>query len=281
MSNAEQDEQTFHDRVALQIDTDGVAQVRLARPDKMNALDTAMFDGILAAGAALQQARGLRAVVLHGEGRAFCAGLDMASFVNMAEGGASGMPGLAELQQRTHGLANRFQQVAWQWRELAVPVIAAIQGVAYGGGLQIALGADLRLLAADARMSVMEMQWGLVPDMAGIPLLRELLRADIARDLVFSARIVPADEACAIGLATRICPDPLAEALAMARNIAGRNPDAVRAAKRLLNQMSDGDAASLLMAESVEQQRLVGSPNQREAVRAAMGKRPGRFTEPD
>ncbi len=273
------DEQRFHDRVALQIGPDGVAQVRLSRPDKMNALDPAMFDGILAAGAALQEARGLRAVVLHGEGRSFCAGLDMANFGNMAQGGTSVSGQTGGLLPRTHGQANRFQQVAWQWRALAVPVIAAVQGVAYGGGLQIALGADVRLLAADTRMSVMEMQWGLVPDMAGIPLLRELVRADIARDLVFSARVVPADEACAIGLGTRVCPDPLAEALAMARHIAGRNPDAVRGAKRLLNQMSDHDEAALLMAESVEQQRLIGSPNQRETVRAVLEKRPARFVD--
>ncbi len=275
------DHHTFHERVALQIDADGVAQVRLARPDKMNALDAAMFDGILAAGAALRQARGLRAVVLHGEGRSFCAGLDMASFANMAQGGASAAAGPSDLLVRTHGLANRFQQVAWQWRELAVPVIAAVQGAAYGGGLQIALGADVRLLAADARLAVMEMHWGLVPDMAGVPLLRELVRADIVRDLVFSARVVPADEACRIGLGTRICADPLADALAMARGIAARNPDAVRAAKRLLGQTFDHDAAALLMAESVEQQRLIGSDNQRETVRAAMEKRPARFITQD
>jgi len=154
-----------------------------------------------------------------------------------------------------------------------------VQGVAFGGGLQVALGADVRLLAADARMSVMEMRWGLVPDMAGIALMRELVRADIARELVYSARIVEAEEACRIGLGTRVAADPLAEALAMAREIAGRNPDAVRAAKRLLNQMADGDDAQLLLAESVEQQRLIGSPNQREAVAASMEKRAPRFDD--
>jgi enoyl-CoA hydratase/carnithine racemase len=137
----------------------------------------------------------------------------------------------------------------------------------------------VRLLAADARMSVMEMRWGLVPDMAGIALMRELVRADIARELVYSARIVEAEEACRIGLGTRVAADPLAEALAMAREIAGRNPDAVRAAKRLLNQMADGDDAQLLLAESVEQQRLIGSPNQREAVAASMEKRAPRFDD--
>lgn len=272
--------ETFRDRVTVQIDADGVAQVRLSRPDKMNAIDAAMFAGIVAAGERLQGMRGLRAVVLHGEGRAFCAGLDMASFGRMSEGGVVA-EGLVDLLPRTHGLANQAQQVAWLWRELPVPVIAAVHGVAYGGGLQIALGADVRLMAEDARMSVMEMQWGLVPDMAGIPLMRELLRADVARDLVFSARVVGAAEACSIGLGTRVCADPLADALAMARGIAARNPDAVRAAKRLLNQSHDGDSAALLMAESVEQQLLIGSPNQREAVRAGMEKRAGRFVDPN
>jgi enoyl-CoA hydratase/carnithine racemase len=274
------EEQRFHDRVALRLGDDGVAQVRLARPDKMNALDSAMFDGLVAVGAALQQQSGLRAVVLHGEGRAFCAGLDMGRFGDMAQSSGAASAGFSSLHVRTHGLANAFQQVAWQWRLLPVPVVCAVQGVAFGGGLQIALGADVRLLAPDARMSVMELQWGLVPDMAGMPLLRELVRGDIARELVFSARILGAEEACQIGLGTRLCADPLAEALAMARGIAGRNPDAVRAAKRLLNQSVDADAAALLQAESDEQLRLLGSANQREAVLSVMEKRPGRFSDP-
>lgn len=272
------EERLLHGRVAVGVDADGVAQVRLARPDKMNALDMDMFDGLVAATELLQATRGVRAVVLHGEGRAFCAGLDMSRFGQMREGAQ--LDGLSSLQARTHGPANRPQRVAWGWRALAVPVVAAVQGVAFGGGLQVALGADLRLLAADTRMSVMEMRWGLVPDMAGIALMRELVRADIARELVYSARIVEAEEACRIGLGTRLAVDPLAEALAMAREIAGRNPDAVRAAKRLMNQTADGDEAQLLLAESVEQQRLIGSANQREAVAAAMEKRAARFQDP-
>jgi enoyl-CoA hydratase/carnithine racemase len=276
--NALLETQRLHDRVAVDIGADGIAQVRLSRPDKMNALDPAMFDGLVAAIDMLQTAPGLRAVVLHGEGRAFCAGLDMSRFGDMSQG--QPLAGLSELEGRTHGLANRPQQVAWGWRTLPVPVIAAVQGVAYGGGLQVALGADMRLLAADARLAVMEMHWGLVPDMAGVALLRELVRGDIARDLVFSARVVAADEACQIGLGTRVCVDPLAEALTIARAIAGRNPDAVRAAKRLMNQTADGDAGQLLLAESVEQKKLLGSANQREAVLAVMGKRAPRFVDP-
>jgi enoyl-CoA hydratase/carnithine racemase len=269
----------FHDRVALVLHPGGVAQVSLSRPDKMNALDTAMFDGLLAVGEHLAQTPGLRAVVLHGEGRAFCAGLDMGSFARMAQGSAAG-DGLNDLRPRSHGPANRAQQTAWQWRRLAVPVVAAVHGVALGGGLQLALGADVRLISPDTRLSVLEMQWGLVPDMAGMPLLRELLRGDVARDLIYSARMVDAAEACSLGLVTRVCADPLAEALAWASTVAQRNPDAVRAAKRLLNQMTDDSEAALLLAESVEQQALIGSPNQREAVQAGLERRAARFVDP-
>ncbi len=270
-------EQRFADRVAVRLGDDGVAEVALSRADKMNALDAAMFDGLLLAGEHLRGVHGLRAVVLHGEGRAFCAGLDMGSFDRMAQG-QSVDDGLADLVTRTHGIANRAQEVAWQWHELAVPVVAAVHGVAFGGGLQLALGADMRCVAPDARLSVLEMQWGLVPDMAGMALLRELVRADVARELVYSARVVGGEEACRIGLATWLAADPLAQAREFARGVAQRNPDAVRAAKRLLNASPDADAASLLRAESVEQQALIGSPNQREAVAAALARRPPVFS---
>jgi enoyl-CoA hydratase/carnithine racemase len=213
----------------------------------------------------------LRAVVLHGQGRAFCAGLDMGNFAKMAQGDA--LSSLADLVPRTHGLANHAQQVAWQWRELPVPVVAALQGVAFGGGLQVALGADMRYAAPDTRVSVLEIQWGLVPDMAGMALLRELVRADVARELVYSGRILQADEACQLGLITAVHADPLAQARAFAAQVAARNPDAVRADKRLLNACTDADEAALLLAESVAQQAILGSPNQREAVRAHQERR--------
>lgn len=265
-------ETRWADRVTVTVYANGMAEVCLSRPDKMNALDAAMFDGLLQAGEQLTREPDLRAVILHGAGRAFCAGLDMGSFGRMAEGSPAG-DGLADLVARSHGLANRAQQIGWQWRELPVPVVAALHGVAFGGGLQVALGADLRYVAADTRMSVMEIKWGLVPDMAGIPLLRELLRADVARELVYSGRVVEADEACRLGLATAVSVDPLTQARAFAQSVTQRNPDAVRAAKRLLNRWPDDDAAALLLAESVEQQALIGSPNQREAVNAEMARR--------
>ena len=273
----------MEDRIAMTLHDDGVADVRLNRPDKMNALDAAMFRAIVEAAERLRRMASLRAVVLSGEGRAFCAGLDMQSFQRMGFGGHSGStasPDGAGLTKRTYGISNAAQQVAMTWRQLPVPVIAAIHGVAFGGGLQIALGADLRFVAPDARLSVMEIKWGLVPDMAGMVTMRGLVRPDVLRELVLTGRIVSGEEAVQLGLATRLAADPLAEALSLAREIAAKSPDAVRAAKRLLNLALAGAAADILMAESVEQERLIGSPNQVEAVRANLEKRQPRFGDP-
>ena len=267
------------DRVRVTI-ADGVADVRLVRADKMNALDAAMFEALVAASSRLAGEKGVRAVVLSGEGRSFCAGLDMGRFAAMKEGGGNGIAGgeARDLTARTHGLANFPQQAVWGWRQLPVPVIAAIQGVAFGGGFQLALGADMRYLAPDARMSIMEIKWGLVPDMAGTPILASLVRDDVLRELTFTGRIFSAQEALGYGLATRICDDPLAVAFEVAREIANKSPDAIRAAKRLLNKLTV-DAGPTLLAESVEQQQLIGSPNQIEAVRANIEKRAPRFAD--
>ena len=268
------------DRVQVTI-TGGVADVRLVRADKMNALDTAMFEALVATAKKLGSEKGLRAVVLSGEGRAFCAGLDMSRFAAMSETGGNGTAGgeARDLTVRTHGIANFPQMAVWGWRELPVPVIAAVHGVAFGGGFQLALGADMRFLSTDARMSIMEIKWGLVPDMAGTPILASLVRDDVLRELTYTGRIFSAQEALAYGLATRICDDPRAAALEVAHDIAGKSPDAIRAAKRLLNKLSV-DPAPALLAESVEQQNLIGSPNQTEAVRANIDKRSPQFIDP-
>jgi enoyl-CoA hydratase/carnithine racemase len=267
------------DRVKVTI-SEGVADVRLVRADKMNALDAAMFEALVATAEQLAGERGLRAVVLSGEGRSFCAGLDMGRFAAMKEEGGKGIAGgeKRDLTVRTHGLANFPQAAVWGWRQLPVPVIAAIQGVAFGGGFQLALGADMRFLSPDARMSIMEIKWGLVPDMAGTPILAGLVRDDILRDLTYTGRIFSAQEALSYGLATRICDDPLAAALEVAREIAGKSPQAIRAAKRLLNNLSV-DPGPALLAESVEQMKLMSSANQLEAVRANIEKRAPRFAD--
>ena len=262
-----------NDRVSIELGSDGVAQVRLTRPDKMNALDPEMFARIFEAGQALHEMKGLRAVVLAGEGRAFCAGLDLSNF------GKAPDPDAPQITDRTHGNANMFQQVAMQWRKLPVPVIAAIHGVCFGGGLQIASGADIRVVAPDTRMAIMEMKWGLVPDMGGYALWRGLVRDDVLRELVYTNREFSGEEAKEYGLATHVDPDPLARASAIAAEIADRHPQAIRAAKRLAAAMTDRGTDEILLEESIEQHKVMRTPNQIEAVTAGMEKRRPRFSD--
>lgn len=264
------------DRVVVST-KDGVADVRLNRPDKLNALDVPMFQALVEAGRAVARDRSVRAVVLSGEGRAFCAGLDMGSFQAMAGGGG---PNLLS-REGSESPANFAQLAAWVWTEVPVPVIAAVHGVAYGGGLQVALGADLRLVAPDARLSVMEIKWGLVPDMSGTQTLRRLVRLDVAKELTFTGRVVEGPEAVALGLATRVEADPRDAALALARDIAGRSPDAIRAGKRLLDQSGLVPVPEGLALEERLQRGLIGRPNQVEAVRANLEKRTPRFADPE
>jgi enoyl-CoA hydratase/carnithine racemase len=254
---------------------DHVAEVALARPDKKNALDMAMFEEIAAAGEALKGDRRVRAVVLTGRGADFCAGLDLALFRSIA----TDLPALAaRLFELAPGeIANFFQKPSHVWRELEVPVIAALSGVAFGGGLQIALGADIRIAAPDTRLSVMEIRWGLIPDMGITRSLPRLTRFDVAADLLFTGRIVGAEEARDLGLLTRLADDPLAAAHAMARDIAGRSPDAVRRAKSLLDRTWTAAPVDALRLEAMLQSELIGKPAQLEAVAAALAGRPPNF----
>ena len=269
----------MNERVSVEIQG-GVADVRLVRVDKMNALDDAMFSALIETGERLKTEVGVRAVVLSGEGRAFCAGLDMGSFQQMASGAGGQRTSDALLTpKRTEGGSNRAQHACMVWREIPVPVIAAVHGVAFGGGFQLALGADLRYVAADARLAVLEIKWGLVPDMAGMVLMRGLVRDDVARELTFTGRIFSGEEAVAMGLATRVCADPRAEALALATEIAGKNPHAIRAGKRLFNLAAEADQHAVLLAESQEQGALIGSANQVEAVMANLQTRSPQFAD--
>ncbi len=243
----------------------GLADVRLNRPERINALDQAQFAAIIAAIDRLAAMPGLRAVMLSGEGRGFCAGIDLDYLAGTSDALA--------LMPRTHGDANMVQQIAWGWRTLAVPVIAALHGVAFGAGLQIALGADIRIAAPDAELAMMEARWGLVPDVAGIALLRGLVRDDHARELTYSARRISGAEAAAIGLVTRIADDPHGVAMALARTIAGHAPTAMRADKRLFNLARDAAAPAILLAESAEQQALLAGSDHAETLRAAREKR--------
>jgi enoyl-CoA hydratase/carnithine racemase len=253
--------------------------VRLSRPQKLNALDLPMFQALVETGRSLARDDSLRAIVLSGEGRAFCAGLDFQSFSAMAgQGGAQRGPSL--LDRSDESPANLAQRAAWIWKEIPVPVIAAIHGVTYGGGLQIALAADLRLVTPDAKLSVREVHWGLVPDMSGTQTLRHLVGLDVAKELTYTARIVFGSEAVRLGLATRASERPHEEALELAREIAGRSPDAVRAAKKLLDASFVSSVEDGLLLEEKIQRSLLGQPNQIEAVRANLEKRPPKFEDP-
>lgn len=270
---------TFRDRVGISVEG-GVADVRLTRADKRNALDGAMFSGLAEAGEWLKTAPGVRVAVISGEGSSFCAGLDFGSFQQMAGGSegaaeAEGSPGSMSEGRITH----LGQQVAWVWQEVPVPVIAAVHGHALGGGIQICLGADIRIVHPDTQMSVRETHWGLVPDMTGTLVLSRLVRPDVAKELTFTARIFDGREALTLGLATRLSEDPRADALAMAGEIAGRSPDAVRGAKVLFNRLFAAGAAEQFAEERRVIGSLIGRPNQVEAVMSNFEKRSPAFAD--
>jgi enoyl-CoA hydratase/carnithine racemase len=260
------------ERVRIDV-ADHVADVRMVRADKHNGLDWRMFESLNEAIDAVGGDRSVRAVVVSGEGRSFCAGLDFQSFMS----GNGNFEGFAAVEGSA---ANFAQRVAYGWRELAVPVVAALTGACFGGGLQIALGADIRFAAPDARLSVMESRYGLVPDMSLSQTIGRLVRDDIARELTYTARVVEAPEALELGLVTRIEDDPLAAARALAQEIAARSPDAIRRAKRLANEAPNLSAADGLALEAALQRELLGTPNQVAAVGAALTKEPAEFADP-
>ena len=261
---------------------EGVAHVRLNRPEKKNALDTGMFAGLLSAARKLSEDSSVRAVVLSGEGDSFCSGLDLTSIGEIASGSLN--PESESIQEAIRDLspdgANRAQQLAWAWQELPVPVIAAIQGAAYGGGLHIALGADIRFIAPDARIAFVEITWGLVPDMSGTQALRRLVPLDVAKKLIFTGEVISGERAVELHLGTELSEHPLEAALDLARTIATRSPEAVRAAKKLLNSSALVPLHEGLANEFSASAGLMGGGNQIEAVVAKLEGRPPRFNNP-
>jgi enoyl-CoA hydratase/carnithine racemase len=272
MSQADLNVQT-RERVAVEV-ADHVAVVTLTRPEKHNALDVAMFDAITAAAERVAVEPGVRAVVLHGEGPSFCSGLDVAGVMAHQPGSDALMAPLRE------PVPNWFQRTAHRWLEVPVPVIAAIHGHCLGGGLQIALAADVRFATPDAKLSVLEVKWGLIPDMAITRTLPRLVGIDVAKELAFTGRVISGSEACDLGLVTHLADDPLAAARALADQIAERSPNAVRGMKRLFDQSWTGLTEETLRLEADIQLGLIGTPNQLEAVRAGMMKEPAQFTDP-
>jgi enoyl-CoA hydratase/carnithine racemase len=271
-------------RVTVTIE-DHVADVWFNRPEKINALDGEQFAAIVDTGEELKGNLDVRAVVISGNGRGFCAGLDFSSFQAMAggqglEGAADGSSrpqrGIGDLEGRITHLG---QQAAYVWQELHCPVIAAVHGVALGGGAQIALGADIRIVAPDAQISILEIRWGLIPDMTGTAMLPLLVGLDRAKELTFTGRMVTGSEAAQIGLATRVSESPLEDALALAREIASKSPTAVRGAKKLLNASPYRGVAEQFADERSTIGSLIGQPNQVEAVMAYFEKRDPKFVD--
>ena len=254
---------------------DHIAHVRLTRADKMNAVDQEMIDAIIAAGNEVA-ASDARVVVLSGEGKAFCAGIDISAMGALAGGDPS-----EKMMPRTHGdgTTNQWQEVPMIWTRVGIPVIAALHGKVYGAGLQLALGADIRIAAPDVEMAVMEMKWGIVPDMGGMVLLPKLVRGDVLRLMTYTAQPIDATQAERWGLVTQLADDPLAAAMELAATIAGKSPSAIKAAKRLAAFAETNGADEVLLEESREQAELLGRPHQMEVIAAEFGKRPAVFKD--
>lgn len=255
---------------------DYIADVRLNRPDRYNALNFDMAEAIIKAGQALAERKDIRVVVFSGEGPGFCSGLDLQAFQTPGGGDQPKQP-TGNLTANMGGLANRAQLTAYIWKSVPVPVIAALHGVVYGGGLQIALGADIRLAAPDTRFSVMEIKWGLIPDMAFTQTARDLLPLDAIKELMFTGRIFNAEEADKLGIITRAVEQPYEAAMEMACLVAEKNPDAIRAGKKLLEESWHSNAAGGLSLEEKLQHSLIGTDNQVEAVKANLEKRAPAF----
>jgi enoyl-CoA hydratase/carnithine racemase len=257
----------------LVIEHGNVLEVRLNRPEKLNAIDDAMLTELIAAGESLARNEEVRAVVLSGEGRGFCSGRDLAVLSNSEQ--------LRPPPERTPDrITNRSQHAAWLWSELPIPVIAAVHGVAFGGGLQIALGADIRIVSADAKLSVLEIRWGLIPDITGTFTIPRLVGLDVAKEMTWTGRVVGGEEAVRLGLATRLADDPRAEALTLAHTIASQSPDAVRASKRLLNSSLTATPEEQFLDEESTIASLRGTKNQHEAIAAYLEKRSPAFDDP-
>ena len=267
------------DRVTIEIDG-GVADVRLNRPEKINAFDVGMFHALVEAGESIKADPTVRAVVLSGNGKGFCSGLDFENFQKMA--GASPDISVGDVGERDESrVTNLGQQACYVWTEMPAAVIAAVHGPAVGAGIQLALAADIRIVAPDAKLSVLEIRWGLVPDMTGTQMLPRLVGLDVAKELAFTGRMVSGAEAKELGLATRVADDPHAAAMELAREIAGKNPFAIKGVKNLLNMAGYATLKDAFKTEERTMGSLIGSPNNVEAVTAYFEKRDPTFADRD
>lgn len=247
------------ERVTVSIENQ-IATVTLNRPEKYNGLDMPMFEGITAAAKRLRKDRTVRAVILRGEGKAFCSGLDVKTVT------ANPLNFARLLIKPGRKISNLAQDVGYLWRDVPAPVIAVTHGVCFGGGFQIALGADFRFSTSECEFSIMETKWGLIPDMSLTVTLSELTRIDVAKELTMTGRRFSGTEALELGLVSRVCDDPLAEALAFAEQLKERSPDAIAASKLLLNRAWQASDKAALDWETKLQKKVIGRYNQRVAV---------------
>lgn len=251
-----------------------IATISLDRPDKKNALNLELFDALIDAGKQVAKNPSIRVVILKGNGSCFCAGLDLNSF--MADPSSEfNKP----LQPRSHGMTNKWQQAVWTWQQCPVPVIAAVHGYALGGGLQLMAGADIKIVHPETQLSIMEMKWGIIPDMSATQLWRHNVRQDILKELCFTNRMFSGIEAVNFGFATRCSEDPIQEAQLLADQIIHKNPDAIRRAKQLFNEAPYNNQEDGLLLESVLQDQVIRKENQMEAVFAQIQKRPPNFKD--
>ena len=250
-----------------------IATVTLNRPDKMNALNIQLFDELIETGNLITANSEIRVVVMHGNGRGFCAGLDLENFQNPSH------PDFQKpLDLRSHGNCNKWQKAVMVWRSMPAPVITAVHGVAFGGGLQLMSAADIKYVHPDTQLSIMEMKWGIIPDMGGSVCWPHHVRLDILKELIYTHRIFHGPQAVQYGFATHVSEHPLHDAMALAKEIAAKNPQAIQASKHMFNQLSGKSEDELLLSESVAQQQIMYSPNQKEAVMAILENREAMFS---
>lgn len=271
-STAAPPEENSAPRIIRTTDTDGICNVVLNRPEKLNAVDMKMFEAIAQTAADLRSDKSVRAVILRGEGRAFCTGLDVKAILSNPHKQTE------RLLERPSGygvsgneIGNLAQDVSYLWRELPVPVICVLHGMCYGAGLQIALGADFRYATPDCKISIMETKWGLIPDMGAAIMLRELVRMDVAKELTMTGRIVSGEEAASLGLVTKVSEDPLHEAKAFAKELVKRSPDALASTKKLYQSTWMATEKECLEVETKLQRKLLASWNQLAASGRAFG----------
>eukprot|EP00816_Leptocylindrus_hargravesii_P001380 CAMPEP_0196820636 /NCGR_PEP_ID=MMETSP1362-20130617/76177_1 /TAXON_ID=163516 /ORGANISM="Leptocylindrus danicus, Strain CCMP1856" /LENGTH=302 /DNA_ID=CAMNT_0042199597 /DNA_START=398 /DNA_END=1303 /DNA_ORIENTATION=- len=256
----------------------GIVNVKLNNPDKLNALDLPTFEALADIAKSLRDDKGARVVIISGSGRAFCTGLNMKAVLFSNESSSSAFPSIrnisrllerSEIDPVETGKAppalvagNLAQNVGYLWRQLPIPVIAVLHGMCYGGGMQIALGADMRYSTPDCKLSIMEAKWGLIPDMSASITLRELVRMDVAKELTMTGRIFSGEEAMKLGLVTRCAENPMDEAEKVAAEIISRSPDSVASTKKLFHDTWFSDEQRCLDVETELQKQLIGSWNQ-------------------